>query len=249
MSVIARSRFGAVLSVLLVGTLQLSSLFLYPGYAMAEVQGEALTVWIPPKMLAGESYTGVVIVPEVSDVAREVLIVSNSPAVMAPERVTVEPGMHQTTFAIDVQPEFSLSTVTVSAVMEGAFGESNGALYDSQAGNGGMVRLLAVNGTRLSVARVVVVGQPVGRASPLAGVDTDVTLVYPGGTKNVTIDGEKGYGVADIPIVEGSNRISVFGRPGDEITVTRIPVDPDITVQVSSLSTIPAWTPEWGYQR
>lgn len=207
-------------------------------------------MWIPPKMLAGERYTGVVVVPEVSDFAKEVLLVSSNPAVMLPERVNVEPGMHQASFAIDVQPAFSLSALTVSAVMGGAFGEARSALYDSQAGNSGMVRLLAFNGTSLSFARVVLVGaQPQGSTYTLEGTDTTVTLVYLGGTVNVTIDGEKGYGIADIPLVQGTNRISVFGRPGEEITVTRIPVDPAITVEVSSLSTIPAWTPEWGYQR
>lgn len=250
MSGISGSKFRAVLSILLIAALQASSLSLFLESSMAEVLGEGLTVWIPPKMLAGEKYTGVVVVPEVSDLAREVLLVSNNPAVLVPERVAVEPGMHQALFAIEVQPGFSLSAVTVSAVMEGAFGEASSALYESQAGNSGMVRLLAFNGTSLSFARVVVVaGQPVGSAYPLASTDTEVTLVYLGGTTIVTVDGEKGYGVADIPLVQGSNRISVFGRPGEEITVTRIPVDPAITVQVSSLSTIPAWTPEWGYQR
>lgn len=250
MSGIQGSRFRAVLSVLLIAALQLSSQFAYLGHAMAEVQGEGLTIWIPPKMLAGERYTGVVVVPKVSDIAKEVLLVSSNSAVMVPERVAVEPGMHQVSFAIDVQLGFSLSSVTVSAVTGGQFGEASSVLYDSQADNGGMVRLLAFNGTSLSFARVVVVaGQPPGSAYTLAGTHTDVTLVYPSGTTKFTIDGEKGYGIADIPLVEGTNRVSVFGRPGEEITVTRTPVDRAITVQVSSLSTVPAWTPEWGYQR
>lgn len=251
MSGVLGSRFRAALSVLLMASFQLSSLPMYLGDAMAEVQGEGLTVWVPPKMLAGERYEGVVIVAEISDHARDILLVSSNPAVVVPERVTVEPGMHQAVFVIDAQPELSLSTAaTVSAVMGGAFGESSAALYNRQAGNNSMVRLLAFNNTSLSFARVVAVaGQSAGSDYLLNAADTVVTLVYLGGTADVTIDNESGYGVVDIPLVDGANRVSVFGRPGEEITVTRLPIEPAITVNVSALSTIPSWTPEWGYQR
>jgi hypothetical protein len=249
MSRVRRSGFRAVLSVLLMASFQLSALPVYLGAATAEVQGKGLTVWIPPKMLGGERYSGVVIVPETSDHPREVLLLSSSPAVVVPGRVSVGSGMHQAEFAVDVQPDLPLSAAaTVSAVMGGAFDEAGATLYDRQAGSNSMVRLLAFNSTSLSFARIVALaGQP-AVGDPLSS-DTVATLVYQGGSAEVTIDGESGYGVADIPLVDGANRISVFGRPGEEIVVTRTPIEHSITVRVSALSAIPAWTPEWGYQR
>lgn len=250
MSEILPPRLRAALAVTLVASLHLSSLSLYFGDAMAEVQGDGVTVWIPPKMLAGERYTGLAIAAGISDAARQVLLVSSSPAVVVPERITIEPGMHQATFSIDLQPTSRPASATVTAVMGGAFGEAGAVLYDSQAGANGFVRLLAFNSTSLSFARVVAVaGQPGGIGYQPAATESDVTLVYPGGTARVTINGETGYGVADVPLVDGANRISVFGRPGDEITVTRTAVEPAVAVQVTALSMIPAWTPEWGYQR
>jgi hypothetical protein len=251
MAEIPGSRFRAVLSVLLMGSVQLSSLSLYMSDVMAQVQGEGLTVWIPPKMLAGEKYSGVVIVSEVSDFAKDILLVSSNPAVAVPELITVEPGMHQAVFSIDVQPGLTLSAAaTVSAVMGGAFGEASTALYDRHAGGNSMVRLLAFNSTSLSFARVVVVsGQPAGIDYSSPSTDTDVTLVYPGGEVTVSIDDMAGYGVIDVPIVDGANRISIFGRPGDSITVTRTPVEVALAVKVAALPTIPSWTPEWGYQK
>lgn len=274
--ILLRSRFRAALSAsLLIVSVLLSSLSMsLGGYAVADLQGGGdLIVWIPPKMLTGERYSGVLIVTDAVDYSRTAMLVSSNPTVKVPERVTVEPGMHQAAFEIDLQSGESIpaggggggsssDATKISAVMDGGmFGYASAILYDSinnVEDYSGMVRLLAFNSTSLPFARVVVAvaaGWPSGDDDDddyyysLAHADTDVTIAYPGGTKNVTVDSRSGYGVVDIPLVNGPNRISVFGRPGDTITVTRTPVDPAITVKIAALPIIPAWTPEWGYQR
>ncbi|MEP0826033.1 MAG: hypothetical protein HRF40_11155, partial [Nitrososphaera sp.] len=214
-----------------------------------------VTLWIPPKMLAGEKYSGVVTVAEPESYDRDVLLVSDNPGVIrVPGRVTIKADMHQAVFDIEVAAQpLSRSSVTasVSAVVSGGVvGKAAAAVYDASVGAGNAIRLLAFGKTALSFARVVVVA-PEDSSGDYYGTDgkKPVTLVYPAGTSRVAIDRNTGYGVADVPLVDGDNRISVFGMPADVITVTRIPVDPAITVKISSLSTVPAWSPEWGYQR
>ncbi len=221
----------------------------------------SIVLWVPPKMLAGEKYSGVVTVAEPASYDRDVLLVSDNPEVVkVPERVTIKANMHQAIFDIQVvatgQLSRSSTAVSVSAVMSGGLvSKATATVYDASMGAGNAIRLLVFEKTALSFARVVVVA-PEGSSSSSSdsgNYDDDkgkeVTLVYPAGTSKVTIDSTTGYGVADVPLVDGDNRISVFGRPGDVITVTRVPVDPAITVKISSLSTVPAWSPEWGYQR
>ncbi|HEX7032895.1 MAG TPA: hypothetical protein VF172_07840, partial [Nitrososphaera sp.] len=223
--------------------------------AIVSSDNTSIALWIPPKMLAGENYSGVVTVVETEGYDRDVLLVSDNPAVIkVPERVTIQANMHQAVFDIQVAAESlsrSSESISVSAVMSGGVvGRATAAVYDSSIGVGNAIRLLAFGKTALSFARVVVV---VPESTGNHGADDDdrkeVTLVYPGGTSRVTIDGRTGYGVVDVPLVDGDNTISVFGSPGDVITVTRVPIDPAITVKISSLSTVPAWSPEWGYQR
>jgi hypothetical protein len=212
-------------------------------------------------MLTGEKYQGVVTVTDVEGFDRDVLLVSDNPgSVQVPESVAIKANMHQAVFDIQVAAgPLSRSSVTasVSAVMSGGLvSKATTTVYDASAiDSGNSVRLLAFSKTALSFARVVVVMPDSGSGSSSGGNSNsnsnnnkEIALVYPGGMSKVTIDGNTGYGIADIPLVDDDNRISVFGRPGDAITVTRVPVDPAITVKVSSLHTIPAWTPEWGYQ-
>src|SRR5690606_1215890 len=218
----------------------------------------SIALWIPPKLLAGENYSGVVTVTEAESYDRDVLLVSDNPGVVrVPERVTIKADMHQAVFNIKAAIEpLSRSSVTasVSAVVSGGVvSRTTSTVYDASVGGGNVIRLLAFGKTALSFARVVVVAPESSGGDYDADEDdgktTTVTLVYPAGTSRVTIDSRTGYGVADVPLVDGENRISVFGRPGDTIAVTRVPVDPAITVKISSLSTVPAWSPEWGYQR
>jgi hypothetical protein len=221
----------------------------------------SIAVWVPSKMLTGEKYQGVVTVTDVEGFDRDVLLVSDNPgSVKVPERVAIKANMHQAVFDIQVAAgPLSRSSVTasVSAVMSGGLvSKATATVYDASAiDSGNSVRLLAFSKTALSFVRVVVVMPDSGSGNSGGGNSNsnsnnnkEVALVYPGGMSKVTIDGNTGYGIADIPLVDGDNRISVFGRLGDTITVTRVPVDPAITVKVSSLHTIPAWTPEWDYQ-
>ncbi|MEP0824632.1 MAG: hypothetical protein HRF40_04030, partial [Nitrososphaera sp.] len=229
--------------------------FDFAGTAPGSSNGIAL--WVPPKMLTGEKYSGVVTLTEAESYDRDVLLVSDNPGVIkVPERVTIKADMHQAVFDIKVAAEplsRSSTEATVSAVMSGGVASRAATtVYDASVGAGNAIRLLAFSKTVLSFARVVVV-EPESSSGDY-GTDEDdgkttVTLVYPAGTSKVTIDRKTGYGVADVPLVDGDNRISVFDWPGDAIIVTRIPVDLAITVKISSLSTIPAWSPEWGYQR
>ncbi len=153
---------------------------LLSGTVAAEVQSEGLTVWIPPLMLSGEKYRGVVIVTDVADYSREVMLVSSSPDVVVPDRVTVEPGMHHGVFDIEVRSPAAApesSTATVSVVMEGMFGEASTVLHDKEAAGSKVVRLLAFNSTSLSFARVVAMTErAAGSDYSLDAANTSATL-------------------------------------------------------------------------
>ncbi len=66
------------------------------GFDNDDSTNASITLWIPPKMLAGEKYSGVVTVAEPEGYDRDVLIVSSNPGVIrVPERVTIKANMHQ----------------------------------------------------------------------------------------------------------------------------------------------------------
>ncbi len=239
-------------AILLIAILILTS-FVTIFQQVTAQQVPGISIWIPPKMLPGEKYRGVVVVTETEGFDRRVLLVSDNPnIVMVPGQVTLGADMHQAVFDVEVVAGRQLTrqsvSVSVSAVMPGGFaGKALSTVYDSSSTRDA-VRLLAFEKTALPFARVVVVTAAGQAGYNSEHTDDVITLVYPGGTTEVTIDSKTGYGVSDVllPVV-GENRISVFDRAGDSIIVTRVPVNPAVTVNATALSIVPAWTPQWGY--
>lgn len=226
----------------------IASLALLPGFpaqARGEVQGDFI-VWVPSKMMAGEKYQGVVVMTNTTSFARDVLLVSTNPDVLMPERITILPGFHQAAFDIDVLPSASNQLVRVSAVQGSSLTETGATVFASGSDNLNVIRLLAFNNTNFNYARVVALTQTREVFAP-PSTNITVSLAYPGGVAHAVIDSDTGYGVVDVPLIDGANKISVTGRPGDSIVVTRSAIAPVDSVRVSALSTIPAWSPEWGY--
>lgn len=155
------------------------------------------------------------------------------------------------------------SLVKISAVQGTTLSETGTTVYANDTttdklntDDNNNLRLLAFNNTNLGFARVVALIQSRSYDGFFAIPSTSnrtVTIAYPGGISHATIDSQTGYGWVDIPLKDGANKISVLGESGsssapiDTITITRTPVTPNYSVKVSALSTIPAWSPEWGY--
>jgi hypothetical protein len=231
--------------VLIAASLAFPSSSFLLAQAHGEVQGDFM-VWVPSKMMAGEKYEGVVVMTNTTNFARDVLLVSTNSDLVLPDRVTIPPGVHQAPFDVNVLPTATNQVVRVSAVQGSSLSETGGTIFVGGSDDLSSIRLLAFNNTNLSFARVVALTQTGPSFSPPSSNIT-VTLAYPGGLAHTTISSKTGYGVVDVPLIDGANKISVTGRPGDAIVVTRSSIAPAYSVKVSALSTIPAWSPEWGY--
>jgi hypothetical protein len=216
--------------------------------ASGDVQGDFI-VWVPSKMMAGEKYQGLVVMTNTTSFARDVLLVSTNPDVVLPQRITIMPGVHQAAFDINVLPSAasSIQLVRVSAVQGSSLTETSATVFAGGSDNLNVIRLLAFNNTNLNYARVVALTQTSNGVFAPPSSNLTVSLAYTGGVAHTVIDSKTGYGVVDVPLIDGANKISVTGRPGDSIVVTRSAIAPVDSVKVSALSTIPAWSPEWGY--
>jgi hypothetical protein len=232
-----------IIALAMIASLALSSCLL--AQARGEVQGDFI-VWVPSKMMAGEKYQGVVVMTNTTSFARDVLLVSTNPDVVLPSRITIMPGVHQAAFDVNVLPSASTQPLRVSAVQGSSVSETGAIVYAGGSDYLNVIRLLAFNNTNLNFARVVALAQAGTTFAPPVS-DLPVSLAYPGGVAHGVIDRKTGYGVVDVPLVDGANKISVIGRPGDSIVVTRSAIAPVDSVKVSALSTIPSWSPEWGY--